>query len=90
MKTLLRPTLLKILLALLLFLLSGYLWRMYVISTISDTFPWGFPLQFYIAWGPCPSEERCSESNIFFLVLDLVFWYILSGFLASKVARVSL
>ena len=87
MRAILKPTLLKILLGLALFLLSSYLWRMYVISTISDTFPWGFPLQFYMAWGPCPPGQLCSESSLFFLILDLVFWYIVSGFVVSKVAR---
>ena len=64
-----------ILLGLALFLLSSYLWRMYVVSTISDTYPWGFPLQFYMAWGPCPPEQLCSESSFFFLILDLVFFH---------------
>ena len=87
MRTILKPTLLKIVLALVLFVLSSYLWRMYVISTISDTFPWGFPLQFYIGWGPCPPGEVCSESNLFFLVVDLMFWYLVSGLLLSGFIR---
>jgi hypothetical protein len=37
MKTLLKPTLAKMILALVLFIISSDLWRMYVISTISDT-----------------------------------------------------
>lgn len=84
MITLLRPTLLKIILALTLFILSSVLWRWYVISTISDTFPWGFPLQFYIGWGPCPTGEVCSETNILFLLLDLVFWYLVGGFVVTR------
>jgi hypothetical protein len=86
MGTFLKPSLTKIVLTLALFALSSYLWRSYVISTISDTFPWGFPLQFYLAWGPCPPGEICSESNLFFLLLDLVFWYLVSGILVSKAA----
>lgn len=88
MRALLKPTLLKIILAFALFLFASYLWRMYIISTISDTFPWGFPLQFYMGWGPCPPGEICDESNFFFLILDLVFWYIVGGFILSKIARV--
>lgn len=88
MNALFKPTLFKIVLAVLLFILSSYLWRIYVISRISDTFPWGFPLQFYLAWGPCPPGEICSETNIFFFMLDVLFWYILSGFLVSRVAKV--
>ena len=84
MRTILKPSLLKIILTLMLFVLSSYLWRMYIISTISDTFPWGFPLQFYLGWGPCPPGEVCSESNLFFLALDLVFWYLVSGLSVSK------
>jgi hypothetical protein len=86
MRAILKPTALKIILAVSLFLLSGYLWRMYVLSRISDTFPWGFPLQFYMAWGPCPPGQLCSESNFFFFLLDLVFWYLVSGFAASRFA----
>lgn len=86
MKNILKPTALKFILTLILFVLSSYLWRMYVTSTISDTFPWGFPLQFYTAWGPCPPGEICNEANFFFLILDIAFWYIVSGFLVSRFA----
>jgi hypothetical protein len=89
MKTLLRPTLLKIALAFVLFALFSYLWRMYVVSTISDTFPWGFPLQFYLAWGPCPPGEVCNESNFLYLLIDILFWYIVSAFLGSKLVKAS-
>lgn len=88
MKAILKPTFLKLVLALVLFLLSSVLWRTYILSTISDTFPWGFPLQFYIGWGPCPPGEVCRETNAFFLLLDLVFWYLVSGFLISRPASV--
>ena len=85
MKAIVQPSLLKIILALVLLVISSLIWRMYIISTISDTFPWGFPLQFYLAWGPCPPGEVCSETNFFFLILDLVFWYLVSGVLVSKI-----
>ena len=88
MKAILRPTLLKVLLALILFVASSYLWRMYVIATISDTFPWGFPLQFYMGWGPCPPGEVCREYNFFFLLLDLAFWYMVSAFVVSRMPSV--
>ena len=86
MKALLKPSLIKILLTFALFALFSYLWRVYIISTISDTFPWGFPLQFYLAWGPCLPNEICSESNVLFLILDIVFWYIVSGLLVLGLA----
>jgi hypothetical protein len=88
-RTFLRPNAAKIVLALILFMLASYLWRLYTISTISDTFPWGFPLQFYLAWGPCPPGEICNESNILLLVVDIIFWYIVSAFLISKLVNVN-
>jgi hypothetical protein len=87
LKTFLRPSLAKIVLTFALLILSGYLWRLYIVSTISDTFPWGFPLQFYLAWGPCPPGEICRESNIFYLIIDILFWYIVSAFLVSRLAK---
>lgn len=87
LKTFLHPSLAKILLTFLVFALSSYLWRLYIISTISDTFPLGFPLQFYIAWGPCPPGVLCSESNIFYLFVDILFWYLVSAFLILPFGR---
>jgi hypothetical protein len=84
MKAIRKPSWLKTLLTIALLLLSSYLWRLVVIARISDTFPWGFPLQFYLAWGPCPPGEICNESNFFFVLLDLVFWYMISGFMLSR------
>jgi hypothetical protein len=86
MIALFKPTFLKIILAFVLLVGSSVLGRTYIISTISDTFPWGFPLQFYTAWGPCPPGEICNETNIFFFLLDVLFWYLLSGFLVSRIA----
>jgi hypothetical protein len=87
LKTFLRPSLAKIILTSAFLVLSSYLWHLYVISTISDTFPWGFPLQFYLGWGPCPPGEICSERNIFYLIIDILFWYGVSAFLVSKLAK---
>ena len=81
MKTVIKPTLLKITLTLILFVITSLLWRNYVTSTISDTFPWGFPFQFYLAWGPCPPGEICSEFNGLYLVLDIIIWYVVSAFI---------
>ena len=87
MKTFLRPSPLKIILAFALFIAASYLWCMYIISTISDTFPWGFPLQFYLAWGPCPPGEVCSEFNGLWLVLDIIIWYMVSAFVTRMVKK---
>ena len=83
LKTILKPTLLKIILTVALLFVSSILWRQYVISTISDTFPWGFPLQFYLAWGPCPLGETCFEFNWLWLMLDIAIWYLVSGFVLN-------
>lgn len=87
LKTFLRPSLAKFILTFALLAVSSYLWRVYIVSTISDTFPWGFPLQFYSAWGPCPPGDTCSESNSFYLIIDILFWYIVSAFLVLPFAR---
>jgi hypothetical protein len=83
MKVFLKPTFAKIVFAFALFLLSSWLWRMYVISRISDTFPHGFPLQFYLGWGPCPPGQVCSEFNGLYLVIDLLVWYVVGALLTS-------
>ena len=84
MKTLLKPTVLKIILTLILFTAFSWLWRMFVMSTISDTFPLGFPLQFFLVWGPCQAGQNCSEFNGLYLTLDIVFWYIADAFLVFR------
>lgn len=80
----LKPTLTKIFLTLVLLILSSWLWRMYITSRVSDTFPFGFPLQFYLAWGPCQPDETCFEFNGWYLFVDLAFWYFVSAFVISK------
>jgi uncharacterized membrane protein (DUF106 family) len=87
MKILLKPTILKIILAFVLFIVFSWLWRMYILSTISDTFPLGFPLQFFLAWGPCQAGENCSEFNGLWLALDVLFWYVISAFAVDRVVR---
>ncbi|HET9912469.1 MAG TPA: hypothetical protein VFQ13_11300 [Anaerolineales bacterium] len=87
LKTFLKPGLAKIILTVTSFALSSYLWRIFIISTISDTFPWGFPLQFYLNWGPCPPGQICSESNLLFFVIDILFWYVGSALLILSFNR---
>jgi hypothetical protein len=87
MNTFLKPTVGKTILTWVLFLASSYLWRAYIISIISDTFPWGFPLQFYLARGPCPPGESCSEFNGLWLVIDIAVWYVISAFVISMATK---
>lgn len=84
-KQIFKPTLSKIILTLALFSLASLLWRMYVMATLSDTFPVGFPLQFFLTWGPCRPEQHCAEFNGLWLILDLLFWYAISAGLVAAV-----
>ena len=79
MKQILSPTLSKIILTSALLIISALLWRMYIVATLSDTFPVGFPLQFFLAWGPCQPNQNCSEFNALYLVLDILLWYAISA-----------
>jgi hypothetical protein len=83
----LKPTLWKIILTVILFSLSSALWGAYVMSRISDTFPSGFPFRYYLAWGPCPPGEICSEFNWLYLILDIVIWYVVSALVVDLVRR---
>ena len=85
MLTILKPNLWKLILTVILFYGSSTLWRLFVISRISDTFPHGFPFQYYLVWGPCPPGEVCSEFNVLYLILDWVIWYLVSAFIVSRV-----
>lgn len=83
----LKPSLLKVVLFIALFMLSGWFWSIYVISRISDTFPFGFPFQFFLAWGPCRPGENCSEFNGLYLVLDILIWYVVGAWIVSCFKR---
>ena len=87
MANILKPTLWKIGLAAGLLYASSALWRAFVISRISDTFPQGFPFQFYMAWGPCPPGQVCSEFNGLFLLLDILIWYAVSAFIVGHLQK---
>ncbi|MBI5952562.1 MAG: hypothetical protein HY865_12970 [Chloroflexi bacterium] len=83
MKDFLNPTVFKITLAFVLFLVFSWLWRMAIPFIISDTFPLGVPLSFFLSWGPCRPGENCSEFNGMYLVLDIGFWYIVGSVLVA-------
>ena len=87
MMRILKPNFWKFILATALLYGSSMLWRIYVISRISDTFPHGFPLQFYLGWGPCQPGEICSEFNWLYLVLDLMIWYAVSAFIVDRIQK---
>ena len=83
----LKPSLSKISLAFILLYVSGLLWRSFVMARVSDTFPVGFPFQFYLSWGPCPPGQDCSEFNALFLILDLLIWYAVSTFIVQRLQK---
>ena len=87
MLTFLKPNREKIMAAAALFYISSYLWRVYTMSRISDTFPHGFPFEYYMAWGPCPPGDTCSEFNILYLILDVIIWYLVGAFLVERVQK---
>jgi hypothetical protein len=80
----LKPTFMKILIAVLLLIASGWGWGLLVQMRISDTFPFGFPFQFFLAWGPCQPGENCSEFNGLYLVLDILIWYFVGAWVVSR------
>jgi hypothetical protein len=80
----LKHILLNVLLAFALMLVSSLLWRIYLTARVSDIFPWGFPFQFHLSWGPCPPDRICSEFHPFNLLLDFIIWYLFSAFLFRR------
>ncbi|MCE7861272.1 MAG: hypothetical protein DYG86_15995 [Chloroflexi bacterium CFX2] len=80
----LMPTILKIGLALTLFVIFSIVWSMVVPFVISDTFPLGFPFPIILAWGPCPPGENCSEFSTINLIVDAVIWYFIGAWLGSR------
>jgi len=83
MRNILKPSYWTITLTFALLIITSFLWRSYIIATISDTFPLGFPLQFYRAWGPCPPDESCSEFNGLWLTIDVAIWYLIRAFILN-------
>ncbi len=75
----LKPSVKTIVLAFFLLVFSSLLWRLFVLSRISDTFPVGFPFQFFLSWGPCQPGGNCSEFNGLYLVFDVVIWYVVAA-----------
>jgi hypothetical protein len=86
-ETMLRPTIFKTLLTLSLVYLSGALWRVYIISRIGDSFPFGFPFVFWETWGPCRPGDNCASFSWWALIGDIVIWYIISAVILTRGLR---
>lgn len=87
-KEFLKPTPLKIILTIVSFVLAHviqFIFRMGVM----DYWFLGVPLKFEEAWGPChPSETVCHSSNWFFLVIDIIFWYIIAALIYLGIRKI--
>ncbi len=84
MKNMLKPTFLKILIAVILFVIFSIAWGMAVPFIISDTFPLGFPFPIILAWGPCPPGENCSDFSTINLIVDAAIWYFIGAWTGSR------
>ena len=84
MLKLITPSVAKISLTLFLVVVSGLLWRVYIVSRIGDSFPLGFPFVFWETWGPCRPGDDCALFKGWALVGDVVVWYIISAMILSR------
>ncbi|MBI5297320.1 MAG: hypothetical protein HY869_17720 [Chloroflexi bacterium] len=73
----LKPNLVKIVLAVALFLVSGYYWKF---IGISDIHPFGAPFFATVATYNCgPAIDPCTEVRWGGLAADLLIWYIVGA-----------
>ena len=84
MKTLFKPSLLKIVVAFVLFIVFSWLWQSTFGLVIMDASYYGFPWHYFVAWGPCQAGKNCSEFNGLYLALDVILWYIVGAILVSR------
>ncbi len=78
------PTPKKIILAVVLFFIFG--WIVYptiITSLMTDWYPVGFPLTIR-ARGFCPPTYVCVEFSWFSLIIDILVWYTLSALVVHK------
>ena len=82
----LKPSLLKIVVTLVLFIGMTWLWSLKNMFIMDASF-YGLPLTFYTVWGPCPPGEVCSEFGSLNFGLDLALWYLVGAFLVDRFSR---
>ncbi|MBI5297321.1 MAG: hypothetical protein HY869_17725 [Chloroflexi bacterium] len=82
----LKPSLLKIVVALVLFLGLTWLWGLKNMFIMDASFH-GVPLTYFTVWGPCQVGQNCSEFNNVNFALDIVFWYLVSAFGVELIQR---
>jgi len=73
------PTSKKLFLAVILFFAFGWIiWPAIIESIITDWYPVGFPFTIH-AIGLCPPPGNCIDFRWTALILDGVFWYLISA-----------
>jgi hypothetical protein len=87
MKSILKPTVLKLVVAAALFIGLTWLWGFVSNMVIMDASFYGLPLTFFSAWGPCQAGKNCSEFNGLNLFLDIMFWYLISAFAVQMLIK---
>jgi hypothetical protein len=78
-----RPTPLKLALALGAFATSAFARYEIQAARIVDLWSWGFPLAFYETWGPCAPGMTCRAWTPAPLLVDLLFWYVVTVLLLT-------
>lgn len=44
----------------------------------ADYWPYGFPITYYKTWGPCSINDVCYSLSWLALIIDILFWYLVS------------
>ena len=77
----LRPSIGKIVVTIVLLVLAHGV-QILIRAGITDYWVIGVPFHFQQTWGPCLSPETvCRSFNWFLLIIDIIFWYLISCFM---------
>ncbi len=76
----LKPTIGKIVVTIILLVLAHVV-QILIRAGIVDYWVIGVPFHFEQTWGPCLPEEICYSFNWFLLIIDIIFWYLISCFI---------
>lgn len=82
----LKPSLLKIFVTIILFIVMNWMWNLKNMFIMDASF-YGAPLTFFTSWGPCQIGQNCSDFNGINLLADLVFWYLVCAFGVDWIQR---
>jgi len=76
----LKPTTGKVVVTIVLLVLVHVV-QILIRAGIVDYWVIGVPFHFEQTWGPCLPEEICYSFNWFLLIIDIIFWYLISCFM---------